>query len=103
MPASVRIGITAPDAATAFALDERLSHLRPAVLGSADAWQVELEDDQSRLEEIVAVVRHWLRDMKLDWTELSVGGVVERIDRVERTPAKLGSGYDEGPVLTHEP
>jgi hypothetical protein len=103
MTASVRIGITAPDATSAFALEKRLSHLRPTSVGHSDAWIVELEDDEDRHDEIVAAVRHWLCDIDLESTELHVNGAVEQIEQVERPLAMLGSEYDVGPVLTHEP
>jgi hypothetical protein len=103
MTTSVRIGITAPDATTAFALEKRLRHLRPTSVGHSDAWVVELEDDEDRHDEIVAAVRHWLRDIDLESTEIHVDSAVEQIEQEERPLAALGSEYDAGPVLTHEP
>jgi hypothetical protein len=83
MLTSVRIGIMAPDAATAFALEKRLSHLRPTSIGRHEGWIVELDDDQDRYDEIVAAVRHWLREIGLDATEIHVDGRIERVEQVE--------------------
>ena len=83
MLTSVRIGISAPDAATAFALEKRLSHLRPTSIGRHEGWVVELDDDQERYDEIVAAVRHWLREVGLDATEIHVDGRIERVAQVE--------------------
>ena len=85
----VRIGIRAPDAATAFALEKRLSHLRPTSIGRHEGWIVELDDDQDRHDEIVAAVRHWLREIGLNATEVFVDGKAERVEQVE----------NDGPVL----
>lgn len=79
----VRIGIMAPDAATAFALEKRLSHLRPTSIGRHDGWVVELDDDQDRYDEILAAVRHWLRETGLDATDIHVDGRTERVEQVE--------------------
>jgi hypothetical protein len=83
MLTSVRIGIMAPDAATAFVLEKRLSHLRPTSIGRHEGWVVELDDDQDRYDEIVAAVRHWLREIGLAATEVHVDGRVERVEQVE--------------------
>ena len=61
VPAPTWIRIEAPDAERAFALERRLAHLHPSVVGRGESWVVELEDLDDRLDEIEAGVRHWLR------------------------------------------
>ena len=70
-----RIHIAAPDAPAAFALEQRLSHLRPVTIGVDGEWTVELEDSDDRLEEIEAAVRHWLRERRLNATSITVDGL----------------------------
>jgi hypothetical protein len=73
-----RIEIAAPDGPSAFALEERLRHLKPVTVGVDWDWTVELEDDEDRLDEIEAAVRHWLRTEHIDSTSM-------RVDELRRT------------------
>ena len=75
-----RIAVHAPDARTALALERRLSHLEPTSVGRHDSWIVELDDDGDRLDEVLAAVRHWLREEGLESTSVNVDGVVHQID-----------------------
>lgn len=68
-----RIEILAPDGPTAFSLEQRLAHLAPVAVELAGTWAVEVRGGDD-LEEIEAAVRHWLRDERLDSTELLVDG-----------------------------
>ncbi len=102
-PISTRIRVDAPDAETAFALEKRLTHLHPVAVGRGRSWCVELEDSEGRMDEITAVVEHWLRDIGLHTTEMHVdGGVVTVGGRTADAPP-LGAGYDGTQVLEHEP
>ena len=76
---ATRIHIAAPDAPAAFALEQRLSHLRPVTIGVDGDWTVELEDTEDRLEEIEAAVHHWLRERHLDATSMTVDGLSRTI------------------------
>jgi hypothetical protein len=69
---SRRIRVEAPDAPTAFALEQRLAHLHPAVVGRGTDWCVELEDFDDRLDEITATVEHWLRELGIRSTQMHV-------------------------------
>jgi hypothetical protein len=66
----LKVAVAAPDAATAFMLEHRLANLAPAVVGCGDEWTVELEADESRLDEIEAAVRRWLWEEALPETTL---------------------------------
>ena len=72
---ATRIHIAAPDGPAAFALERRLSHLRPVTIGVEGDWTVELVDDDERLEEIEAAVRHWLTERGLGATTITVDGL----------------------------
>ena len=74
-----RIGILAPDAATALALEKRLSHLEPTTVGRHDGWMVELEDDGYRFDEVIAAVRHWLRENGLESTSVHTDGATYEV------------------------
>ncbi len=71
---NLRIGIAAPNATTAFALERRLTHLRPTTIGRGRKWEVEIDGDHSHVDEVVAVVRNWLADEHLSETTLAVDG-----------------------------
>ena len=77
---TTRIHIAAPDAPAAFALEQRLSHLRPVTIGVDGDWTVELEDTDDRLEEIEAAVRHWLRERRLNATSITVNGLSRTVE-----------------------
>jgi hypothetical protein len=100
---SRRIRVDAPDAAAAFALEQRLAHLHPAAVGRGTDWCVELEDFDDRLDEITATVEHWLREIGIRSTRMHVDRDVTTVvaHHAEQTP--LGSGYDSTDVLEHEP
>lgn len=83
-----RIHIGAPDAEAAFALEQRLAHLRPVTVGVEGEWTVELEDTEDRLEEIEAAVRHWLGERGLASTSLTVDGVSRTIAAPSRRRAE---------------
>ena len=94
------IEIAAPDGARALALEQRLAHMRAAAIARGRSWSVEVEDDDDRLDEVVASVRHWLREQRLQTTTITVDGTAHRV------VVGAGNGFavvaDE-PVLTHEP
>jgi hypothetical protein len=98
------IRVDAPDARSAFALEQRLAHLHPVTIGMRDRWYVEFEDYDDRVEEIEAAVRHWLVAQDLASTTMRAGNdaqtVVEAPVAVEPL---LGAGYDAERVLDHEP
>lgn len=99
-----RIRIQAPDAPAAFALERRLSHLRPTAISAGLGWSVELDDTEDRLEEIEAAVRQWLRQIDLRATVMRIDATTEKV--IEQVPVEaspLGAGYDGPRVLTHEP
>jgi hypothetical protein len=100
-----RLQISAPDAATAFALERRLAHLHPVAVGRGADWRVELEDSDDRLDEITAAVAHWLRDIGADTTEITVDGLVKTVESKVTDDEPLGAGYDAAYVLVleHEP
>jgi hypothetical protein len=78
----VKVEVAAPDAATAFMLERRLSHLAPTVVGQGSEWSVELDADSDRLEEIEAAVRRWL------WEEALTEATVVTGDRKRRLHAR---------------
>jgi hypothetical protein len=98
-----RIAISAPDAASAFLLEKRLSHLHPTSIGRREGWIVELEDDGDRLDEVIAAVEHWLREVELAETVIDVGGATRTVECRVRPVRALGAEYEQGEVLTHEP
>lgn len=101
---STRIRVDAPDAPTAFALEQRLAHLHPTAISRGPDWCVELEDfDHDRFDEIVAAVEHWLRQIGVRSTQVHIDSAVTTVvaDPADRT--SLGSGYDDAGVLEHEP
>jgi hypothetical protein len=75
----LKVAVAAPDAATAFMLERRLAHLAPTVVGRGDEWTVELEADESRLDEIEAAVRRWLWEEALPETTLVAGDRTRRL------------------------
>jgi hypothetical protein len=68
-----RIRIEAPNGDTALILERRLSHLSPTTVSSGALWQVELDDDGDRLDEILAAVKHWLAECEIEATAVHVG------------------------------
>lgn len=97
------IRVEAPDATSAFALEQRLAHLHPSAVGRGTSWCVEFEDFDDRRGEIEAGIRHWLQEIGLRSTVLSANGAVTTVAAEPRAPEALGSGYDGDPVLEHEP
>ena len=71
-----RIAIEVPSAEVGFVLEQRLSHLHPCLVGYRSDWRVELVDDEDDFDEIVATIRHWLRDERLPGTRVHVDGAV---------------------------
>ena len=100
---SRRIRVDAPDAASAFALERRLAHLRPAAVGRGTDWCVELEDFDDRLDEITATVEHWLREIGIRSTQMHVDREAVTVVAHDGAQTSLGSGYDSTGVLEHEP
>jgi hypothetical protein len=74
------IEIAAPDGPSAFLLERRLSHLAPVTVEVNGAWTVELEDSDDSLEEIEAVVRHWLRDERIPETSVRLNGNLRTVE-----------------------
>jgi hypothetical protein len=97
------IRIEAPDAITAFALERRLVHLHPSVVGRRGTWAVEIEDFDDRIGEIDAAVRYWLRGTGGTSAIVHVGDEEKVVRADSRPEAALGAGYDAGGVLEHEP
>ena len=97
---TTRIRVEAPDGAAAFRLEERLAHLHASAVERRRAWGVELEPTTDREEEIVAAIRHWLREIGHRSTRVTIGGAAHTIAIDDGEP--LGTGYDEG-ALEHEP
>jgi hypothetical protein len=94
------IRIDAPDAE---ALERHLRRFDPALADGGSDWCIELTDTANRGDEIEAAVRHSLQELGIPSTQMHV-------DRTSRTTVAhapvdepLGSGYDSGPVLEHEP
>ena len=83
-PELVRIRIDAPSGGDAMALERRLAHLSPTSVAMGDAWQVELDDDGDRLDEILAAVRHWLEECEIPETDVHVGTSHRHIARMRR-------------------
>jgi hypothetical protein len=80
IPTSTWIRVDAPDATTAFALEKRLAHLHPTVIGFGPNWCVELEDfDHDRFDEITAAVEHWLREIAIQSTQMHVDSDVTTV------------------------
>lgn len=65
-----RVRIEAPDALTAFELERRLVFWRPTAIARHDRWFVELETDETRLDELGVAVKHWLADERIAETVL---------------------------------
>jgi hypothetical protein len=91
------IVVEAPDASAALALEKRLAHLGACAVSRDRQWSVELEDGDGRLDEIVAVVRDWLRERELRTTLVTAGRVTQTVSVDEPLVP-----YD-GRVLVHEP
>jgi hypothetical protein len=68
------IRIDAPDGVSAFLLERRLFHLLPTAVCRHGAWRVELECDPESEDEVLAAVRHWLRESSADSTEVVFEG-----------------------------
>jgi hypothetical protein len=100
---SRRIRVDAPDAPTAFALEQRLAHLHPAAVGRGTDWCVELEDFDDRLDEITATVEHWLREIGIRSTQMHIDRDVATVVADPAEQGSLGSGYDDTGALEHEP
>jgi hypothetical protein len=96
-PHTTWIAVEAPDAGAALALETRLAHLGACAVSRARRWSVELEDGGDHLDEIVAVVRDWLRERGLRTTLLTAGRTTQTVSLDEPLVA-----YD-GRVLVHEP
>jgi hypothetical protein len=97
------IRIEAPDALTAFALERRLVHLHPSVVGRRGTWTVEIEDFDDRIGEIEAAVRYWLRGTGRESAVVRVGDEQKLVQADPLADPPLGAGYDAGGVLEHEP
>ena len=97
------IRVEAPDATSAFALEQRLAHLHPSAVGRGASWCVEFEDFDDRRGEIEAGIRHWLREIGLRSTVLTANGHSATIAVEPAVEEALGTGYDDGDVLEHEP
>lgn len=97
------IRVAAPDATSAFALEQRLAHLHPSAVGRGTDWCVEFEDFDDRIEEIEAGIHHWLREIGLRSTVLTVNGEATTVTLDPLAADALGAGYDDAPVLEHEP
>lgn len=97
------IRVEAPDATSAFALEQRLAHLHPTAVGRGTSWCVEFEDFDDRREEIEAGIRHWLREIGLRSTVLRANGRAATVAATPSVEEPLGTGYDDGDVLDHEP
>jgi len=97
------IRVEAPDAASAFALEQRLAHLHPSAVGRGTSWCVEFEDFDDRREEIEAGIRHWLQEIGLRSTVVTTNGKAAAVAVKPRVEEALGTGYDDGHVLEHEP
>jgi len=69
-----KIHIDAPDAKAAFALERRLAHLHASAVCVHEQWAVELHSSEDQLDEIEAVVRHWLRDSGRHKAVIAVAG-----------------------------
>ena len=59
---TLRIRVTAPDAASAFQLERRLAPVHRARVVLDDEWAVEIDDAEGTVEDITEVIREWLRD-----------------------------------------
>src|SRR5690348_2642019 len=99
----VWIRVEAPDAASAFALEQRLAHLHPSAVGRGTRWCVEFEDFDDRRGEIEAGIRHWLQEIGVRSTVLSSNGEVTTVTAEPQAEEALGTGYDGARVLEHEP
>lgn len=100
----LRISIAAPTASAAFLLEKRLAHLHPSAIAHGSHWAVHLEDAEDRLDEIEAVVGHWLRELGVASTRLEVDGRVRTLTApAPREEDALGPDYETDPVLEHEP
>lgn len=97
------IRIEAPDGDSALALEQRLAHLHASAVAHRDRWSVNVEDFDDHLDEIEAVVRHWLRTIEETAARIQVGGVTRVVTVHVPDEARLGAGYDREPALEHEP
>jgi hypothetical protein len=70
----VRLRIGAPDAPSAFLLERRLTHLRPSAVARGDDWSVELTCGEEEVDEVEAVVKHWLRESGAPATSIEIDG-----------------------------
>ena len=81
----VRIRVDAPSGDTALALERRLAHLTPTTVAVGGRWQVELDDDGDRIDQVLAAVRHWLDLTDIEETVVHVDGRSRRLTRPTRT------------------
>jgi hypothetical protein len=70
----IRLRIEAPDAPSAFLLERRLAHLRPSAVAHGEDWSVELTCGQEEVDEVEAVVKHWLRESGAPATTIEIDG-----------------------------
>lgn len=70
----IRVRIEAPDAPSAFLLERRLTHLRPSAVARGEDWSVELTCAEEEVDEVEAVVKHWLRESGAAETTIEVDG-----------------------------
>lgn len=97
------IRIDAPDGECALALEQRLAHLHASAVAHHDRWAVHVEDFDDHLDEIEAVVRHWLRTIDRPAAHVRVGGTTRIVTARAPGEERLGAGYDAEPALEHEP
>ena len=71
---ALRLHIEAPDPAAAFLLERRLVHLHPSAVAHGEAWAVELSCAAEELDEVEAVVKHWLRESGAPETTIEIDG-----------------------------
>ncbi|MGZ4403536.1 MAG: hypothetical protein ACXVRI_11915, partial [Gaiellaceae bacterium] len=83
--------------------ERHLRRFHPAEADRGSDWCIELTDTANRGDELEAAGRHSLQGLGTPSTQMHV----DRPSRttVARAPVDepLGSGYDNGPELEHEP
>lgn len=97
----VRTRIAAPDAKSAMVLRRRLRDLHAVTVSRGAHWEVALDGEEGHLDEVLPVVRDWLRDLDRISTSIVVG---DKRRTVLAWPEEqwLGAGYDDA-ALEHEP
>ena len=94
------VEIGAPDGAAALDLEHRLWHLGPISIERGRRWYVEVPavDDA---DEIIPIVRHWLRDVGEPTTTMQVDGrqpvVVTRAGRARAAVGFSGERFSKRP------